>query len=116
MQDEKALALFNEIHALTRGGRIPWEPAAGSDLLIAAIKGKRTLTLRPFEGTDDWGRDFGSPSLVVKDASDREILRVTSEIEGIKGGSLQELYDLARRQALKVDEQVIDLLSDLKSL
>jgi len=115
MQDEKALALFNEVLTLTKEGRIPWEPVL-SESLIAAIKGKRSLLLRPFEDVDSWGKEFGRPSLLVKDASDRELLHVTSHLEGVRPESLQELYDTARRQAYKVDQQVDDLISDLKSL
>jgi hypothetical protein len=115
MEDPKALALFNEILATTREGRIPWEPAV-SDTLLAAIKGKRSLVLRPYTDRDSYGNDWGAPSLVVRDSSDRELLRVTSEIEGVKSEALQDLYETARRQALRVDEQVQDLLSDLKSL
>jgi len=115
MEDAQALALLDEILVRTKEGRIPWEPL-GSDTLLAAIKGKRSLLLVPYTTTDSWGNGRGAPSLTVKDASDRELLRVTSEIEGVNQEALQELYETARRQAFKVDEQVQDLLSDLRSL
>ena len=115
MEDVQALALFNEILARTREGRIPWEPSV-SDALVAAIKGKRSLVLRPFTGTDSWGNDFGAPTLTVKDAADHDLLRVTSDVNGVREPDLQELYEIARRQAFKVDQQVQDLISDLRSL
>jgi len=115
MENDQALALFDEILVRTKEGRIPWEPL-GSDTLLAAIKGKRSLLLMPYTTTDSWGNERGGPSLTVKDSSDRELLRVTSEIEGVRPEALQELYEAARRQAFKVDEQVQDLLSDLRSL
>jgi hypothetical protein len=115
MEDTQALALFNEILTRTKEGRVPWEPL-GSDTLLAAIKGKRSLLLMPYTGTDSWGKEWGGASLTVKDSSDRELLRVTNEIEGVRSEALQELYETARKQAFKVDEQVQDLLSDLRSL
>lgn len=80
----------------------------GSDLL-AAIKGKYSLVLKAYT-SEGW------PSLVMRDAADRELLTVTTELEGIEPQALQDLYENARRQALKVDAQVQDLLADLKSL
>ncbi len=115
MENDQALALFDEILARTKEGRIPWEPL-GSDTLLAAIKGKRSLLLVPYTTTDSWGNGRGGPSLTVKDSSDHELLRVTSEIEGLKPEALQELYESARRQAFRVDEQVQDLISDLRNL
>ena len=116
MQDPKALALFQEILTRTKDGRIPWEPAVYGESLLAAIKGKRSLVLLPYTTRYEDGEEEGWPSLLVKDSSDRELLRVTDSIEGVDRVALQELYDAARRQAFKVDEQVQDLLTDLKSL
>jgi hypothetical protein len=115
MEDAQAVALFQEVLATTRAGRIPWEPTVG-DTLLAAIKGKRSLILRPYTEKDSFDNEMGWPTLIVRDASDRELLRVTTELKGVRVDQLQELYETARRQAFKVDEQVQDLLSDLKSL
>jgi hypothetical protein len=115
MENPPALALFVEIVARTKEGRIPWEPTV-SDALVAAIKGKRSLLLMPYTSKDSWGNLEGGPSLIVKDSADRELLRVTSQIQGVRLEALEELYEIARRQAFKVDEQVKDLLSDLRSL
>jgi hypothetical protein len=115
MEDPKATALLDEILARTKEGRIPWEPSV-SDTLLAAIKGKRSLVLMPYTNTDSWGNEQGCPSLTVRDSSDRELLRVTSDLEGVNPESLEDLYETARRQAFKVDEQVQDLLADLRSL
>lgn len=115
MEDAQALALFEEILARTKEGRIPWEPTV-SDTLLAAIKGKRSLILKPYTSKDSYGNEEGWPSLIVRDSADRELLHVTSELEGARIDALRELYETARRQAFKVDEQVQDLLSDLRSL
>jgi len=116
MQDEKALALLDEILAKTTAGRVPWEPSVSGDTLLAAIKGKYSLILKPYTGIDSYGNEVGLPSLVMKDASDREILTVTSDLDGVNMDALTELYETARRQALRVDQQVEDLISDLKAL
>jgi hypothetical protein len=113
MQDEKALALFKETLAKTQLGRIPWEPAVSGDALIAAIKGKFSLVLTR-EERNDWIQD--TYKLAMKDQSDREILTVAHNIEGVKQTDLQTLYDTARRQAYRVDQQVDDLISDLRNL
>ena len=47
---------------------------------------------------------------------DRRILSVDSFVDGIQTNYLVNLYDTARRQAYKVDQQVDDLISDLNSL
>ncbi len=113
MQDEKALALVSETLAKTQQGRIPWEPAVSGDALIAAIKGKYSLVLTR-EESDAWRQE--NIRLAMKDQSDREILTVDRYIDGVEYTDLQTLYDTARRQAYRVDQQVDDLISDLKSL
>jgi len=116
MRDEKTIALFEEILTRTKQGRLPWEPDVSGTTLLAAIKGKYSLVLRPYTALDSYGAEFGSPSLIMKDASDRELVTITTSTDGVPGDALQDLYEVARRQALKVDEQVQDLLSDLRSL
>jgi|SRR5579863_1464919 len=113
MQDQKAVALFNETLAKTLVGRIPWEPAVSGYALIAAIKGKYSLILNR-EESDTWHQD--NIRLAMKDQSDREILTVDRYLDGVTNEDLQTLYDTARRQAYRVDQQVDDLISDLKSL
>jgi hypothetical protein len=111
MQDDKALALFKETFAKTQEGRIPWEPSISGDALIAAIKGKYSLLLRR-EDLDGWV----SVTLTMRDQHDREIISVGNYIDGAEAATLRNLYDVARRQAYKVDQSVDDLISDLQSL
>jgi len=59
-EDVQALALFEEILARTKEGRIPWEPPV-SDTLLAAIKGKRSLILRPYPSKDSYGNEGDGP-------------------------------------------------------
>ena len=115
MRDEKAIAVFEEILAQTKQGRVPWEPDLAGTILLAAIKGKYSLVLKPYTSLNSYGAEFGPPTLVMKDASDRELVTITSSLD-VQPDALKELYETARRQALKVDEQVQDLLSDLRSL
>ncbi len=116
MQDSKILALFHEILGRTKQGRILWEPAVSGVTLLAAIKGKYSLVLKPYSTLDSYGNEQGWPSLAMRDSSDRELVTISSETEGVSIDELQDLYQTARRQAFKVDEQVQDLLSDLRSL
>jgi len=119
MKDEKALALFKETLAKTQEGRIPWEPAVVGDSLIAAIKGKYSLVLRREEGelgTGRWVSSVAKVTLTMRDQSDREILSVTNDVDGVETNAIGTLYDAARRQAYQVDRNVDDLISDLRSL
>jgi hypothetical protein len=116
MQDQKALALFEEILTRTKEGRIPWEPSVSDVTLLAAIKGKYSLVLKPYTHLDSFGNEEGWPSLVMRDSADRDLINITAVLEGIRPDALQDLYETARRQALKVDEKVQDLLTDLRNL
>src|SRR5438876_7244220 len=110
MEDAKAAALFREVSEKTRARRIKWEPTASEDTFVASIGGKFTLLIRSYEYVDADEDRIGYPALILKDAEDRELLRVTAGMLERGPQELQNLYDLVLRQALRVEEKVDDLL------
>lgn len=116
MQDARAFALFEEVLDKTVSGRIKWEPTAEDDHFVASVGGKFTILARSYTWRDEVGGKGGGPSLVLKDAEGRELIRVTSSVEGLTVNQLSELYEMVRRQALRVDEKVDEVLAELGNL
>src|SRR2546423_1624241 len=108
MEDQKAVALFQEILEKTRSGRIKWEPTADEDSFVASVGGKFTILIAqtPEEG----------PALVLKDADDRVLMTVRYDTNGVDFSELRDLRDMVRRRALRVDEKVDEVLTELGKL
>ena len=116
MEDPKALALFKEVYEGTIANRIPWEPTADEGEYAATIGGKFTLVIRGYTDVDFRGDREGWPSLVLKDESYREVLKVTTEVDGVTGPVLNDLFERAKRSALKADEKVDELIDALRKI
>ena len=116
MEDPKALALFQEVYAGTKAGRVPWEPTADEEEYVVSIGGRFTLLLRGYSYMDFRGNKEGSPSLIMKDENYREILTVTSQVDGVSGVELADLFERAKRSALKADEKVDELIDALRKI
>jgi hypothetical protein len=102
MATEKDLALVKHIIKLTREGKLQWEATAASGEFTASIKGKYNVSvLRNFSNYE--GEDY---SLKLVDESERELLRLTNH-DYVEIG---ELFELARRISLNVDEAIDDIL------
>jgi hypothetical protein len=125
MPDEKIVKFFEGVLLKTRAGRIPWEPTAQESNFIAAIGGQFTLSAlawaEPVPGSTPTMRMSGQGSvqkyaLVLRDQVGRELARVTESEEGIRRDDLRELYEAARRQAVRASERIDDVLEVLNSL
>src|SRR5579871_4662007 len=105
--DAKALQLFQEVLAKTKAGKIRWEPLAVDNEFFAVLPGPFTINVstRPM---DSWGT--AEYELVLRDQG-HELIRVWDNNTGEPG--VAELYELARRQALRVDANVDKLLGEL---
>ena len=55
-------------------------------------------------------------ALVLRDEVGREVARVIDGEEGIRRDDIQELYQKARKQAVRAEERIEDALEVLKSL
>jgi hypothetical protein len=67
------------------------------------------------EGTDSWGNDTEEFALVLKD-KEHELIRVTPGGESISQFQMRDLFEMARRKALRVDDKIDDFLGELGKL
>jgi hypothetical protein len=98
--------VVNSLLAATEQGQIDWQPTAIPDQFTASFGGKWTLLFtREFvsgEGT--------TPFLYFKDSEGQTLLRITR----FEDNRIPEVYELARRYALKIDEALADLLKEIE--
>ena len=116
MEDVKALALFRQILAKTQKGRIGWEPTAREAEYFCVLPGGFTVSITLSKEKNDWGGIINEKTELTLRAEDQALLRVTPEVDGVGSAAMEELYELARRQALSVDAQVDKLLGELAKL
>jgi len=112
MEDSKALRLFKEVFDKTRSGRIKWEPLASESDYFAALPGG-SLSLTKSEGIVMLGGEY---ALVLRGEDEQELLRVNEQVLGVTSGELRQLFELAKRQVLRIDENVDRLLGELARL
>jgi hypothetical protein len=87
--------------AATQQDRIDWQPTGLPQEFSASFGGKYTLLVRS---------SFGPRcQLDVKDSEGTTIVRIDQD-EDLR---ISELYEMARRHALKIDEALADLLSEI---
>jgi len=125
MADEKIVKFFEGVLSKTRAGRIPWEPTAQESNFIAAIGGEFTLSVsawtEPIPGSTPTMRTWDQSSLqkyalILRDEIGTELAKVTERDEGIRRDDLQELYETAKRQAVRASERIDDVLEVLNKL
>lgn len=123
MADERIVRFLEGVLSKTKAGRVPWEPTAQEATFIAAIGGQFTLSVCDWAARAQYTPRTRSVSgsgpqyvLVLRDQMGRELATVTEAEEGITPGALRELYDRARRQALRPGEKIDNALEVLKSL
>lgn len=116
MFDQKSLALLRQTLEKTKAKKLEWKETAQPGQFLVAIEGKYTLRVYPFTTTDSRGNEVGGPSLTLLDGDHNLVLDVTENIAGINASELADLYELVRRQVLRVDEKVDDAIDFLKNL
>lgn len=115
MQDPKALQLFREVLAKTKAGRVRWEPTANETEFFSVLPSGSTLLVSMSRERNSYGDYVGDEFALVLRNGEQDLLRVASNVEGV-GLGLSELYEFARRQALRVDATVDQVLGDLAKL
>jgi len=95
--------LVNTILEKTKAGKLKWEETPVENVFIASVGGSTTLKVRY-----DWQ---GPDTLSLLDENGK-LLWIISDA----GPVLTELFDLARRIALRVDEKVEALMETLQKL
>ena len=97
--------LVSSLYAATYEDRIDWQPTGEPDVFTASFGGKWTLALsRRINNEGTW-----VSLLEVRDTEGQRILLVTR----FDDDRLPELYEMARRHALKIDEALADLLKEI---
>jgi hypothetical protein len=95
---------LSRIYNATLDDRVDWQPTANDNQFSASFAGKFTLL-----ATQGFFHDGGTHSLVVQDATGESILRILSE----RDDRVAQIYELARRQALRIDEALNELLNEI---
>jgi hypothetical protein len=116
MADEKAVKLFEEMLQKTRLGRIRWEPTADAARFVVAIGGRFTVLISKSQRDGPYGAGRDIYELELKDDQDRTLVEVDNDTDGVSLADLSELYDLARRHGLRVDEKLDRILGELSKL
>jgi hypothetical protein len=115
VEDPKAQRLFSETFNKTRSRKIPWEPTADENTFVAALGGRFTLTVTRYEERDAWDERSDVIALVLKE-NDRELARVTGEIDGVEWREMEVFFGLVQRQANRVDEKLDSVFAELSKL
>ena len=106
MDDPKGRQLFDEISSKTKAGKISWKPTANESEFLTVLPGGLALLI----SVDEYR--IPCRLMVLKGEDLDELLRVTAG-EAVDSQEFDELYELARRNALGVDAKVDKLLLDL---
>jgi hypothetical protein len=116
MEDPQALKLFQEVLAKTKAGRIRWEPTASDTEFFSVLPSGYTLLTSMSRQQNSYGDYLGDDFTLVLRNGEQDLLRVTSDVDGVGSAGLSELYEFARRHALRVDATVDQVLGDLAKL
>jgi hypothetical protein len=85
----------------TRKGKVDWEKTATDDQYAASFSGRWTVLIDKMRG--------GTYVLVMEDAEGNEMLRIGSDSDS----RLEDLFELARRHALNVNQAIEDVMKEL---
>lgn len=112
MSESKNAALIQRLHARTKEGKILWERTIDEGVFRATV-GATSVSLVPDKTPDGWGNYVDTTLLRIFNDEGSVIEEISSDSVGKRefADLLQELYELARRQAMGVD-QILDKLLD----
>jgi|SRR5580692_8787694 hypothetical protein len=116
MNDPKALKLFQEILDKTSAGRLKWESTASETAYSAVLPGGFSVTIWEFVDTDWKPPSIEDKIALVLRGMEGDLLRITTDIDGVTWEDLHKLYELAKRQALALDAKVDKLLGELAKM
>ena len=95
--------LVNQLLDKTKKRSIAWEPTARDDEFVSTLSGNVSFTVSTWRESE---------ALTMRDAVDRVLLRVDSDAVPL----VTQLYEEARRVALKVDESLDEVLGQLEGM
>lgn len=122
MPDIKRLgSLINRLGELSGENKVPWTETSDERVFQAALKGY-AVTVAQEDAGDNYGEPVYRYTIGFYDSFGK-LLDAATEWDFPKGyefkgnktpqEALQDLYDIARRKALKVDQALDDLLKSL---
>ena len=119
MEIGKELEVFESVFEKTGEGSLKWEATYNPQKFVTSVGGTYSFALI-------WPEDYDSPWLEMRDTEDRVLVTIKKfddrldPPEAKKNKPFSEnliaLFELARRQALKVDESLGQALNSLKKL
>lgn len=116
MNDPRSAKLFQEIMSKTSAGRLRWEATANETVYFAVLPGGFSVSIWEFSDTD-WKPPSSEDKIaLVLRGMEGDLLRITTEIDGVAWEDLHKLYELAKRQALGLDAKVDKLLGELAKM
>jgi hypothetical protein len=101
MWTEKDSKFLDRLLESTKVGKTDWAPTANTKTFTTSLSGKFSISVGGSGENDGW--------LTIHDANGTRIHYLSSD----DFNQLPELYQLARRRALKVDEAIDELMKDL---
>ncbi|MGA2575920.1 MAG: hypothetical protein ABSH24_07835 [Bryobacteraceae bacterium] len=125
MVDERTVKFFEGVLSKTKAGKIPWEPTALEARFIAPIGGEFSLSIsavvEPVSLRDAALRvtikgGFDRYTLVLRDLHGKVLTTVTENDEGVRPDAMRELYETARREAIRPDEKINKAIEVLQTL
>jgi hypothetical protein len=105
--NEKLVQLLRIIHGKTKNGELVWEKTANSSEFQVAFA-KNSITIGGAAGITPTLRIFNEEGNLLE-----EIGVLTTS--GTERDLLKEVWELARRRALGVDQAIDELLAELKT-
>ena len=103
MATEKEIKLVAQLLDKTRKRSITWEPTARDYEFVSTLSGNVSFTVSGWQDAE---------TLTMRDELDRVLLSVDSR----SIAQVSQLYEEARRLALKVDESLDNVLGQLGSM
>lgn len=112
MKDQRLVKLIKQLRKKTKEGKIAWESTLEGGVFQASFPGSSVHLFR--RGADIVLEIYNDEGIVVEDIADTEINDENFPEDGGSYPAMSDLYSLARRRAMGVDETIDNLLAELE--
>src|SRR6266700_50910 len=116
MVNSRSVILVERLHERTLNNKLLWEKTVVPGV-FQVVFGVHSIQVAKREDVDSWGTVIGhSFSMEIYNEEGTLIEEIRAkDLEESASQKLEELYELARRQAMGVDKILDSLLSELES-
>lgn len=117
-KDPDFSALFEKLLEKTVAGKLEWQETAVEDTFLAAAKGIQTFEIALVDQALKFGAfsASGKTKAVVLKVKDKDGKLVLKHVERVQDSPAFDLFQVARRVAMRVDEKIESSLEVLESL